>query len=682
MVGSKTSRARRKSGPGAEQVKHRRTRSGCFTCRTRRVKCDEIHPICDRCRKGGRDCVYPASGPSSNNLRADDGHHSNREGSSSLEGESDDGVEDQIEALPEEFELVGGAQDLGTVSRSAKREASSHSTSKNQSPSRRRRLNRMVLESSPLTEKSPSPSVESSIAFSGSYLGSPSSRTMRNTPLNSPISEMGGDSGTDWSHLHGELQFYLAYHRNSLTLHHYFMIHDAQDFLRTTFLDMAVKDEPLLYAVVAFSAFHHTIAHPNGRIQTFLAYYDKSVSLLRISLQKSRRHTASTLLTILQLATFEEYLGDWDNLLIHQKAACETLAELYDPHSIMQSSMRRVIFYWCSRFDIFASLLSGRETMLGREWYLACQQHHLEQTERCQVDINHKIAEAIANLRFIAMDMSVLFAKRVRKSICHDEFANESDTLARRISEWRSNMHPSLRDQACAITLDGPPGSDSDSIVDAHAPGILFESPLWPMNFALLGWYALDLAHRHQTALVLQRQPPVEAERMALEACQLIEAIECYPEAPPGAALVATHTSLAVASLFLLKDDRHIAWARRKFARIEQLGYIYPASFRIKISEMWNIPDIKHDWLPDGEGHSEVIRSIRSSVDDRDRTMLAGGVPSQDIIDMKAIFGSMRLEEGQSEPSPASGQSSAGFSDNAAAGRVFGDKDISKSQAY
>jgi hypothetical protein len=56
-------RTRRRPIPG-EQVKHRRTRSGCFTCRQRRVKvgahregrrtvltcwqCDENHPICER----------------------------------------------------------------------------------------------------------------------------------------------------------------------------------------------------------------------------------------------------------------------------------------------------------------------------------------------------------------------------------------------------------------------------------------------------------------------------------------------------------------------------------------------------------------------------------------------------------------------------------------------------------
>src|SRR5437868_6744088 len=33
-----SSRSRKKSNPGIDHVKHRRTRSGCYTCRSRRVK--------------------------------------------------------------------------------------------------------------------------------------------------------------------------------------------------------------------------------------------------------------------------------------------------------------------------------------------------------------------------------------------------------------------------------------------------------------------------------------------------------------------------------------------------------------------------------------------------------------------------------------------------------------------
>jgi hypothetical protein len=38
MIAPKSNRSRRKSSQGSEHTKHRRTRSGCYTCRGRRVK--------------------------------------------------------------------------------------------------------------------------------------------------------------------------------------------------------------------------------------------------------------------------------------------------------------------------------------------------------------------------------------------------------------------------------------------------------------------------------------------------------------------------------------------------------------------------------------------------------------------------------------------------------------------
>jgi hypothetical protein len=43
---------RRRSGQGADAVKHRRTRSGCFTCRTRRVKVSFFLALVPGVRKG------------------------------------------------------------------------------------------------------------------------------------------------------------------------------------------------------------------------------------------------------------------------------------------------------------------------------------------------------------------------------------------------------------------------------------------------------------------------------------------------------------------------------------------------------------------------------------------------------------------------------------------------------
>lgn len=112
-------------------------------------------------------------------------------------------------------------------------------------------------------------------------------------------------SNSKWSSLPKNVQFYLRYHRNHLSHHHYAFKFDGGDFLKTTFLEIAMNDEPLLYAVVGFAAYHHTLTLPEGKISYFLKYYDKSLNLLRQSLEQHKRHTTTTLLTILQLATFE-----------------------------------------------------------------------------------------------------------------------------------------------------------------------------------------------------------------------------------------------------------------------------------------------------------------------------------------------------------------------------------------
>jgi hypothetical protein len=41
------------------RLNHRKSRNGCKTCKRRRVKCDEVHPICSSCKRHGVLCEYP-----------------------------------------------------------------------------------------------------------------------------------------------------------------------------------------------------------------------------------------------------------------------------------------------------------------------------------------------------------------------------------------------------------------------------------------------------------------------------------------------------------------------------------------------------------------------------------------------------------------------------------------------
>jgi hypothetical protein len=112
-------------------------------------------------------------------------------------------------------------------------------------------------------------------------------------------------SSKRWSELPRDVRFYIQYARNNLSPHHWTFLQDGSNFLSTSLIEASLRFEPLLYAVVGFAAYHHTLTKPNGKIQDFLKYYTISVSLLRQSLTNGQRHTVATILTILQLATIE-----------------------------------------------------------------------------------------------------------------------------------------------------------------------------------------------------------------------------------------------------------------------------------------------------------------------------------------------------------------------------------------
>jgi len=146
--------------------------------------------------------------------------------------------------------------------------------------------------------KSPTPSTEDSanldiLSAKASRRADGRSRSVQLTP-NSKSSQLLKD-----------VKFYLHYARTKLSPYHWYFKYYESAFLQTTLLEAAVRFEPLLYAVVGFAAYHHTLTKKNGKLHDFLNYYNTSVSLLRLSLMKKEKHTIATLLTILQLATIE-----------------------------------------------------------------------------------------------------------------------------------------------------------------------------------------------------------------------------------------------------------------------------------------------------------------------------------------------------------------------------------------
>ena len=165
-------------------------------------------------------------------------------------------------------------------------------------------------------QHSPSSSVpsdrfpEGSLPLSGGDSSSiTQSRTVCASPRQLPVSaststeEVLDDS--QWSRLPLDHRAHLKYHQTYLTYHHYFFKHEANYFIHQTLVEHALSYEPLRFALVGFAAFHLALQTNESKIQDFLSYYNTAVHLLRRSLGNGERHTDATIMTILQLATFE-----------------------------------------------------------------------------------------------------------------------------------------------------------------------------------------------------------------------------------------------------------------------------------------------------------------------------------------------------------------------------------------
>lgn len=334
----------------------------------------------------------------------------------------------------------------------------------------------------------------------------------------------------------------------------------------------------------------------------------------------------------------------------------------------MESQVTRMIFGWYARFDVFAGLMGGFETVLSREWFSGAQEYFTKRILEEPVNIDWKIEEAISCTRLIAMDMSILFARKGRGEISHEQFLSENEVLSKRISDWRDKMDHALQDPRWRVTdFTGAPPFDPNDIVDPYIPGTLYHGPLWSMSKAMIDWYSIDLMHRYQTAVTLGNQPSKELAMGAYASCQLFEAVEYWPGSPKGS-IIACQASLGIAGLFLPRDKQHSMWCRRKLAVVESLGlvslrlfnlvltlrlliiecstrYIYPLTFRTKMSALFQDPSCMHWWLPNDESYPPIIRSIRKFV--QERTSEARDVPAEDLRDMKAIFASLKLDDGK-----------------------------------
>lgn len=269
---------------------------------------------------------------------------------------------------------------------------------------------------------------------------------------------------------------------------------------------------------------------------------------------------------------FQEFLGDWVNLLGHQKAAYEILTEIYSPKTVMILPLSRTILDWYMRFDVFAGLLGGFQTVLSRDWFVDGIRYFQQQSLFEPGVVAWKIYAQYWQSRLLAMDMSLLFARVGKGEITPKQFEIENVTLGQRFEEWKTKIDPALQDPQYLVQefRDVPPAT-CEGVVNPWQPGYFFEGPLYPMNLATMDFLSIDIMHKIQTAKITGVEIGPDIVQQAYQSCQLFEAIELWPDSPKGT-ILGLQASLGISLLFLPRDDMHAMWGRRKLAIVESNG--------------------------------------------------------------------------------------------------------------
>ena len=263
------------------------------------------------------------------------------------------------------------------------------------------------------------------------------------------------------------------------------------------------------------------------------------------------------------------------NLLGHQRAAHQILTDLFTPATIMQDETRRKVISWYIRFDLFAGMMSGGETVLGREWFASCAEYYKRTARDRPNDVGARFEGFFATSRLLATDVALTFASKTKNNISDEEFMTQIANLMQQFDTFGETIQTAFTDPSCFVKSFGSEATQSeDDITDFLDPNFLYEGELFTMNYVLIDFWAIELMFKYQLAMA-QRQPPQPPPSrlldLSLKNCKMFEAIEVYDKGPRGAVL-GCQASLGIASLFLPKDKRHTDWCRRKFALIEQNG--------------------------------------------------------------------------------------------------------------
>lgn len=150
----------------------------------------------------------------------------------------------------------------------------------------------------------------------------------------------------------------------------------------------------------------------------------------------------------------------------------------------METEVRRKILSWYARLDLFAEVMAGHSTDLGRDWFCIIDGYYLHEVLEHPEHIDFKIEGAITGHRLIGMDLATLFSKL---KYLYTGFMRENQLTAERIRTWMNPMSQLLSERKYLMnSLEGARDREIYDILYPYVPGGLRCGDLWSVAYVMM----------------------------------------------------------------------------------------------------------------------------------------------------------------------------------------------------
>lgn len=266
------------------------------------------------------------------------------------------------------------------------------------------------------------------------------------------------------------------------------------------------------------------------------------------------------------------------SLMEHRNAASKVLQSLWTPESMASSGEHRTIYNWFMHFDVIASMMAGHNTTLSHVWSEANLSMMREIQRSDPTDTSAKVYCAMCAFQDLAVDASIMSAKRSSNQLTLEEFKSDATKLLARCREWWEDLDEAMLQEAVIL----PPKrytdvEEGEEAVCPIQPAPLYTGVRWGVNFMLCDYYGLQIVLKHQLALTNTKDHEVSPEDTqtladnAISICKVIAAMESYPGTPAGS-MLASQAPIGLAALWIPREYR--GWMQRQLANCEQMGYV------------------------------------------------------------------------------------------------------------